>query len=103
MVNRETLRRFKPRSMLVNASRGGLVDTGALVEALREGPLGAAALDVYEHEPHVPPELLELENVVLEPHVGSATTATRDAMARLVAENVIAVLAGRPPLTPVSR
>ena len=101
LVDGELLARFKPGAVLVNTSRGGLVDTAALVAALRDGPLGAAGLDVYEHEPEGDPALLELENVVLLPHVGSATATARDAMARLVAENVIAVLDGRPAVTPV--
>ena len=67
----------------------------------RDGRLFAAGLDVYEHEPDVPGELIELENVVLAPHIGSATSRARDGMARLAAENVIAVLEGREPLTPV--
>jgi glyoxylate reductase len=103
MADAGLLERFKPGSVLVNTARGPLVDAKALAAALRAGRLGAAGLDVFEHEPEVDPELLELENVVLLPHVGSATAATRDAMARLVAENVIAVLAGRPPVTPVNR
>jgi glyoxylate reductase len=103
LVDAVLLERFRPGAVLVNTARGGLVDARALAAALKNGRIAAAGLDVYEHEPAVEPELLELENVVLEPHVGSATAATRDAMARLVAENVIAVLAGRPPLTPVSR
>jgi glyoxylate reductase len=101
LVDAALLARFKPGSILVNTARGGLVDTEALVQALRDGPLAAAALDVYEHEPEVPPELVELENVVLAPHLGSATRSARDGMARLVAENVSAVLEGRPPPTPV--
>ncbi len=101
LVNADLLARFKPGSILVNTARGGLVDTNALVHALRDGPLFAAGLDVYEHEPSVPAELLELENVVLAPHIGSATRTARDGMARLVAENVIAVLAGRGAVTPV--
>jgi glyoxylate reductase len=81
----------------VNTSRGAVVDTTALVAALRSGRLGAAGLDVYEDEPHVPPDLRELPNTVLLPHLGSATETTRDAMARLCAENVIAVVDGREP------
>jgi glyoxylate reductase len=101
LIDSARLARFRPGSMLVNTARGGLVDTSALVEALRNGRLGGAALDVYEREPEVPAELLELDNVVLAPHLGSATGSARDGMARLVAENVIAVLEGREPLTPV--
>lgn len=103
LVDASLLGRFKPGSILVNTSRGGLVDTQALVGALRSGRLAAAALDVFEHEPSVEPELLALENVVLVPHIGSATGRARDAMARLVAQNVKAVLAGAEPPTPVVR
>jgi len=103
LVDASLLERFKPGSILVNTSRGGLVDTQALVGALRSGRLAAAGLDVFEHEPSVEPELLALENVVLVPHIGSATGRARDAMARLVAQNVKAVLAGAEPPTPVVR
>ena len=85
----------------MNTSRGGVIDTTALVEALRTGRLGAAGLDVTEHEPHVPRVLRELPNTVLLPHIGSATGKTREAMARLCVENVIAVIEGREPPTPV--
>jgi len=88
--------------VLVNTARGGLVDARALADALRSGRLAAAGLDVFEHEPDVEPELTALEQVVLLPHLGSATATARDGMARLAAENVIAVVAGKPPLTPVS-
>jgi glyoxylate reductase len=103
LVDEALLERFKPGAVLVNTSRGPLVDTDALAAALRSGRLGAAGLDVFEREPDVEPELLRLENVVLLPHMGSATGTARDGMARLVAENVIAVLAGEAPLTPVLR
>ena len=103
LIDETLLARFKPGAVLVNTARGPLVDAAALAAALREGRLAAAGLDVYEHEPQVEEELLALDNVVLLPHVGSATGTARDAMARLVAENVIAVLAGNPPLTPVLR
>jgi glyoxylate reductase len=101
LIDAEALANMKPGAILVNTSRGGVVDTTALIEALRSGRLGAAGLDVYEDEPHVPPELRELPGTVLLPHVGSATAATRDAMARLLVENVIAVIEGREPPAPV--
>ena len=101
LIDAHALQRMKAGAILVNTSRGGLVDAAALAEAIRDGQLAGAGLDVYEQEPHVPPELMELERVVLTPHVGSATAAARDAMAQLVAENVIAVLEGRAPVTPV--
>jgi glyoxylate reductase len=88
---------MKRGAILVNTSRGAVVDTGALIDALRSGRLAAAGLDVYEDEPHVPAGLRDLPNTVLLPHIGSATATTRDAMARLCAENVIAVIEGREP------
>jgi len=103
LIDRSMLERFKPGSILVNTARGQLVDPGALASALRSGRLAAAALDVYPEEPRIPPELRELENVVLAPHIGSATERARNGMAQLVAENVIAVLEGRGPITPVTR
>jgi glyoxylate reductase len=78
-----------------------VVDEDALVWALGEHLIAGAALDVYEHEPRVHPDLLRLDNVVLAPHLGSATTEARTAMAALAVDNVLAVLDGRPPLTPV--
>jgi glyoxylate reductase len=102
LIDADALGRFKRGAILVNTARGGLVDTAALVAALRSGRLSAAALDVYEREPEVPPELLDREDVVLSPHTGSATAPARDSMATLVADNVIAVLEDRPPLTPVT-
>ncbi len=102
LVDADLLARFKPGSILINTTRGAVVDTAALIEALRKGPLGAAGLDVYENEPNVPAALIELENVVVLPHVGSATRGARDAMASLAAENVIAVLGGGEALTPIS-
>jgi lactate dehydrogenase-like 2-hydroxyacid dehydrogenase len=103
MIDAEAFGRMKRGAVLVNTSRGALVDSAALARALADGQLFAAGLDVYEHEPDVPAELLAHESVVLLPHIGSATHAARDGMARLVAENVIAVLEGRPALTPVRR
>jgi glyoxylate reductase len=101
MIGAAALARMKPGSILVNTCRGGVVDTAALVEALRHGPLAGAGLDVYENEPAVPEDLVALPNTVLVPHVGSATRRTRDAMAELCADNVIAVLSGEEPITPV--
>ena len=101
MIDARTLARCKPGAILVNTCRGAVVDAAALAGALRSGPLAAAGLDVYENEPAVPAELVGLPNTVLVPHVGSATRVTRDAMAKLCADNVIAVLEGRDPPTPV--
>ncbi len=85
------------QGVLVNTSRGTLVDSEAVAEALESGALGAAGLDVYEGEPRVPERLLEAPRCVLLPHIGSATVAARDGMARAVSDNVIAVLEGREP------
>jgi len=102
LVDRRAILRMKRRAYLVNTSRGPVIDEAALAWALREGLIAGAALDVYEQEPRVHPDLLGLENVVLAPHLGSATVETRTAMADLAARNVLAVLAGSAPLTPVS-
>jgi glyoxylate reductase len=102
LVSAPQLALMKPGGILVNAARGAIVDEAALVEALRNGHLGAAALDVYEHEPEVHPGLLELENVTLIPHLGSATVETRRAMAELAARNAIASVRGEVLPTPVS-
>jgi glyoxylate reductase len=101
MIDAEALSLMGPESVLVNTARGTLVDSRALAEALREGALGAAGLDVYEGEPSVPAGLLEAPRAVLAPHIGSATVRARDAMARTVAANVIAVLEGEEPPNPV--
>jgi lactate dehydrogenase-like 2-hydroxyacid dehydrogenase len=101
LIDDAALARMRPTALLVNTARGGVVDTDALVRALAEGRLGGAALDVFEDEPHVDPRLLALPQVVLTPHLGSAGQRTRSAMCGLAVGNVAAVLAGRPPLTPV--
>jgi glyoxylate reductase len=100
-IDADALRRMRPGAFLVNTARGALVDEAALVDALRDGPLAGAGLDVYEREPIIHPGLLDLPNVTLLPHVGSATTETRTRMAMLAARNVHAVLTGGPPLNPV--
>jgi glyoxylate reductase len=97
LIDAEAFATMKRGAILVNTSRGAVVDTRALVDALRSGHLAAAGLDVYEDEPHVPPALRLLPNTVLLPHIGSATATTRDAMALLCAENVIAVIDGQEP------
>ena len=101
MIDRRALARMKRSAILVNTARGPIVDEEALAWALKERLIAAAALDVYEREPIVHPALLELENVVLAPHLGSATRETRTAMIELAVNNVLAVLSGRPPLTPL--
>ena len=97
LIGRRELGAMKPDAILVNTARGSLVDSAALGDALNDGTIGAAGLDVYEHEPDVPVELLGAPNCVLLPHIGSATTRTRDAMADLVADNVLAALRGDEP------
>lgn len=97
LIDAEALELIGERGVLVNTSRGGLVDLGAVAAALRAGRLGAAGLDVYEGEPQVPAEILAAPRAFLTPHIGSATVKARDGMARTVAENVLAVLDGREP------
>jgi len=101
LIDQPALARMKRTAYLINTSRGPVVDEKALAWALRSRLLAGAALDVYEREPAIELELLTLDNVLLAPHLGSATTETRTAMADLAVRNVLAVLAGEPPLTPV--
>jgi glyoxylate reductase len=101
LIDRKALARMKRSAILVNTARGPIVDEEALAWALKERLIAAAALDVYEREPNVLPALFDLDNVVLAPHIGSATRETRTAMADLAVRNVIAVLGGQPPLTPL--
>lgn len=101
LVDSAALARMKRTAFLINTSRGSVVDEAALAWALRESRIAGAALDVYEDEPTVHPDLLLLENVMLQPHIASATTETRTAMADLAVSNLLAVLAGAPPMTPV--
>jgi len=102
LIGAEQLRMMKPTAILVNTSRGPVVDEAALVEALRNRTIWDAGLDVFENEPKVHPGLLELPNAVLVPHIGSATVETRLKMCMLAAENVIAALQGRQPPTLVN-
>jgi glyoxylate reductase len=102
LITADRLRRMKRSAFLVNTTRGPVVDEAALATALREGVIAGAGLDVFENEPDVHPDLLPLDNVVMIPHLGSATVETRTAMAVLAAENVVAVLEGREPPTPVN-
>jgi glyoxylate reductase len=101
LIDQRALARMKRTAYLINTSRGPVVDEAALGWALRERLIAGAALDVYEKEPLVHPDLPGFENVVLAPHLGSATRETRTAMADLAVSNVIAVLGGQPPVTPV--
>jgi glyoxylate reductase len=101
LIDKRAFSRMKRSAYLINTARGPVVDEAALAWALQQHLLAGAALDVYENEPEIHPDLLSLENVLLVPHLASGTTETRTAMADLAAENVIAVLSGRPPLTPV--
>jgi len=101
LIDSNALARMKSTAVLVNTGRGAVIDSDALADALEAGTIGAAGLDVYENEPAVPERLLEAPRTALTPHIGSATVTARDDMARLVAANVIAVLEGEQPLTPV--
>jgi glyoxylate reductase len=102
LIDKRALARMKRSAYLINTARGPVVDEAALAWALQQHLIAGAALDVYEHEPAVHPDLMGLENALLVPHLGSGTTETRTAMADLAVENVIAVLNGRAPATPVA-
>jgi len=101
LINRDILEAIGPDGRLINVGRGSTVDEAALIEALRTGTLGGAGLDVYENEPHIPEALREMHNVVLLPHVASASIETRRAMGDLAVDNLIAWKEGRPLLSPV--
>jgi lactate dehydrogenase-like 2-hydroxyacid dehydrogenase len=98
LIGARELKLMKPTAILINSTRGGVVDDAALIAALRSGVIRAAGLDVFENEPRLNPEYLRLDNVVLMPHIGSSTEATRRAMAMTAARNLVAALiGGRPP------
>jgi glyoxylate reductase len=101
LIDRKALTRMKRSAYLINTARGPVVDEAALAWALQQRLIAGAALDVFENEPQVHSDLLALDNVLLVPHLGSGTTETRTAMAELAANNVINVLSGRPPITPI--
>ena len=102
MINAEVLKALGPRGVVVNMARGSVVDEPALIEALKNRTIYSAGLDVFAKEPHVPKELIEMDHIVLFPHLGSSTEVTRAAMDQLVVDNILAWAAGKPPLTPVS-
>jgi gluconate 2-dehydrogenase len=97
LISQPELKQMKPTAILINASRGGVVDDSALIEALRSGTIAAAGLDVFENEPKLNPGFLELKNVVLAPHIASSSRATRYKMAMLAAQNLVAALTGKTP------
>jgi lactate dehydrogenase-like 2-hydroxyacid dehydrogenase len=101
MINAEVLDALGANGILINIARGSVVDEPALIKALQDKRILAAGLDVYVKEPEVPKELIEMENVVLFPHLGSASVYTRTKMDQLVVDNILAWAAGKPPLTPV--
>jgi lactate dehydrogenase-like 2-hydroxyacid dehydrogenase len=102
MINADVLKALGPRGVIVNVARGSVVDEEALVAALKSGTILAAGLDVFAKEPTVPDELQAMQNVVLLPHIGSASVVTRDAMDQLVVDNLNAWFAGKAPLTPIA-
>jgi lactate dehydrogenase-like 2-hydroxyacid dehydrogenase len=101
LIDAEVLKALGPEGILINMARGSVVDEEALIKALKDKTIMSAGLDVYLREPVVPPELLAMENVVLFPHLGSASVYTRTQMDQLVVDNLLAWAAGKPPLTPV--
>jgi lactate dehydrogenase-like 2-hydroxyacid dehydrogenase len=101
MINAEVLDALGPNGILINMARGSVVDEPALIKALKDKRIFAAGLDVFVKEPEVPAELIEMDNVVLFPHLGSASVHTRDKMDQLVVDNIVAWAQGKPPLTPV--
>jgi lactate dehydrogenase-like 2-hydroxyacid dehydrogenase len=101
LIDAKVLEALGPEGILINAARGSVVDEAALIDALKQGKILAAGLDVFAKEPHVPEELIAMENVVLLPHIGSGSVFTREKMDQLMVDNILAWSEGKPPLTPV--
>jgi hypothetical protein len=102
MINAEVLMALGPQGIVINMARGSVVDEPALIEALKNRTIYSAGLDVFAKEPHIPSALMEMDHIVMFPHLGSSTEVTRAAMDQLVVDNILAWAAGQPPLTPVS-
>ena len=101
MINADVMKALGPRGVIVNVARGSVIDEPAMIAALKSGTIMAAGLDVFANEPTVPDELCAMDNVVLLPHIGSASVVTRNAMDQLVVDNLKAWFTGKPPLTPI--
>lgn len=102
LINADVMKALGPRGVIINMARGSVIDEPALIAALKSGTILAAGLDVYAREPQVPDELKAMQNVVLLPHIGSASLVTRNAMDQLVVDNLKAWFSGKPPLTPIA-
>lgn len=101
MINADVMKALGPQGVIINMARGSVIDEPALIEALKSRTIFSAGLDVVVNEPHIPQDLIDMDHIVLFPHLGSASEATRAAMDRLVVDNLLAWAAGKPPLTPV--
>jgi lactate dehydrogenase-like 2-hydroxyacid dehydrogenase len=102
MINADVMKALGPRGVIINVARGSVVDEVAMIAALKSGAILAAGLDVFANEPTVPDELRAMQNVVLLPHIGSASVVTRNAMDQMVVDNLKAWFAGKPPLSPIA-
>jgi lactate dehydrogenase-like 2-hydroxyacid dehydrogenase len=102
LINADVMKALGPRGVIINLARGTVIDEPALIAALKSGTILAAGLDVFAKEPHVPDELKTLQNVILLPHIGSASLVTRNAMDQLVVDNLKAWFSGKAPLTPIA-
>jgi lactate dehydrogenase-like 2-hydroxyacid dehydrogenase len=101
LINAEVLAALGPRGIVINMARGSVIDDAALIKALKERTIHSAGLDVFVNEPEVPKDYLEMDRIVLFPHLGSSTVYTRQKMEQLVVDNLLALADGKPPLTPV--